>query len=123
MRLLRRVEICGQEWKVYSTSKDNPALEGNSGVCDSIRAEIHVADDGADTVQIDTFLHEILHAILAGTGQHARLEAASKKLGPSSALEEEIVSAVTPALRAALKSAGWREPKRIGKAPRARRPR
>jgi len=107
MRLLRRIEVCGQEYRVLEALNDSPELEGNQGVVDYSKAAIYIAAGYADTSKIDTLLHEIIHTVLHATGMTPKLEKISDSL------EEDIVSALTPALRSALKSAGWREPKKI----------
>lgn len=110
MRLLRKVDICGRTFEVIeATPEENAELVDLDGLCDSNAAIIWITAGKAETVQVDTLVHEIMHGAIEATGLRTRFATAD---------EEDVVTTLTPALRAALKSAGWREPKRVGKAPR-----
>lgn len=117
MHLLRKVDICGRDYRVLEvTPEEHPEIEGCEGLCDYTNATIYIAQGRAETVRIDTLLHEIVHGVIEATGHRLKLQTASEAAGhETDHLEEELVVALTPALRAALKSAGWREPKRVGK--------
>lgn len=121
MKVLAKVDICGRDIKVVEgTAEEFPEfLGGCHGYYDSDSATIYLLEGCADTVSIDTFLHEILHGIFDATGVLLRIQAAEEALGMElGALEEELVRAIMTSIRPTLKSAGWREPKRVGKAPR-----
>lgn len=117
MKLLRKVDICGQTFRVsHATAKEDPNLEDAHGCCLLEQAHILIAPGRAETVQLDTLMHEIMHAVFSITALSNKLEAAEEHLNANQGpgwLEEEIIGTLTPSLRAALKSAGWKEPKKV----------
>jgi hypothetical protein len=123
MRVLRRVEVCGLDFKVMAADDTFEPMSGASGLCDAGQAEIYIRKGDAPTVQIDTLFHELMHACIDATGLGVRIEAASEALGDESGafLEELIVGTLSPALKAAIKSAGWREPRTVAKRPRGKK--
>lgn len=60
MALPRSVRVFG---KVYTVLRERPA-DGSLGECEFEATAIRVAPDAAPVLQADTFLHEVLHAIL-----------------------------------------------------------
>ncbi len=119
MRLLRKIDVCGIAYSVFECAADAPELGDNDGLHDPSSACIYILESHADTVKIDTLLHEVMHAVFSGTGLTMKIQAASEALtGEATSLEEDIIRGSVGGLRAALRSAGWREPKKVGKAPR-----
>jgi hypothetical protein len=106
MKLIKKFEICGIQYRVVKASEEEaPDLAGNFACCDIRAATIYISDEMAAVHDGDNLFHETFHAILFHTGLAEKLG----KISPE--LEEEIVTLVTPLMRTALKSAGWKEPK------------
>ena len=115
----RSLSICGLTYRVVfvTPGKGPPGwTKGQEGECNCDRGIIYLAARlrSNPTRLRDAFVHEVCHAISEGTGLRRWL----KKLVPARArrakassdalyeLEEDVVRIVTPALCAALESAG-----------------
>lgn len=120
MDVLRVVDICGRAVRVIeATNEEYPDLNGNDGCYDTSTAAIYMVPGHAETVRIDTYLHELVHAVSDATGLRLKLQEASEAMGKECDwLEEEVVRSLVSGLRGGIKSAGWREPKQVAKAKR-----
>lgn len=79
MRLLRMVDVCGREYRIVEQSAaENPELDGVDGLCDHDNATIYITPGKAETVQIDTLFHELLHACIEATRLRAELQSREK---------------------------------------------
>ena len=106
MKLLRPVDICGRKYRVVSASEEeNPELSDKHGLCDFEASTIWIRSGVNREVEVSILLHEMLHAAINATAMDVRL--------PGVRLEEDLVRALTAALRPALVSAGWTEPKAL----------
>jgi hypothetical protein len=104
------LNLGGQRWAVHVLRDGAKALEGAQGVTDVDTARIYVSRDLAPDVFEDTFLHELLHAVLYVSGGTQALEA-NCRAGRANDTEEQVIRCVVPVLHRLLKDLGFEFPK------------
>ena len=104
MKFLRKLEVCGQVYRVYRGTVAEMA--DTEGECDFARKRIAVRDDGSGRVNAATFFHELLHAVVHESGARAHLHGITRKGLSLEKAEETLVSILAASLPAALRSAG-----------------
>lgn len=112
MRKLRDIMVGGTRYALYECREDEKPLEsGTEGFCDYDKCTIYVVKTSHDR-QVATLIHELLHATLDAAGVASVLGEHTKDGTDLFHLDEQIVRAISPVLRGALLSAGWKEPHR-----------
>jgi len=60
-----KVKIRNSNWSVILGDTQDCVLEGNLGMCCYMQNELHIAKNAKKDMRVETFYHELSHAILA----------------------------------------------------------
>ncbi len=96
MRVLFKPQLGGEKWTIYEVASGSQHLiddDGNrcNGMCDYDSCKIYVNRDLEISAKTHAVLHELVHALLHVTGADKAYDMDDKK-------DEDVVSALTPAL-------------------------
>lgn len=111
MKLWKTFELCAAQWKAFTVSAKEMAVlspgEPSDGYTDVEKCRIYVLDALAPSKQVETFFHEVLHAVedASGLAWLTRNELGITQ-DRCEALEEMRIRVQSPALLAALRSSG-----------------
>ncbi len=106
MRVLCKPRIGGERWTVYEVASGSKHLHDDdddgrcNGVCDYDNCKIYVNKDLETSAKTHAVLHELVHALVHVTGADKAYDMDSKK-------DEDLVSALTPALHRLLSDFGF----------------
>lgn len=111
MKLLKKLEICGQTYSIFSVKKGDVKGMGTAeGMTDVLKNEIYLKQKLLKNPCrfLDTLVHEILHAIFDASGLGFWLKRKMKVRGNAwIRAQEELIRFQTPALVSTLKNAGF----------------
>jgi hypothetical protein len=103
------VHVGGQKWRVDLVSPKHPELKDGEkcfkGRCLFEKCRIYIDKTVDEQLREDTLLHELLHAVLYVSG------AATEAYENDEAVDERVVSLVTPMFHRLLKDLGFSFPK------------
>lgn len=111
MRKFRVARVSGLAYPIVLAKRTEIAEEADKdGLCEYTKQRILIAEDMQQDRQASTTLHELMHACGHESGAHELLRGALKDPERFDAIEEQLISALTPSLCEALISIGWKPP-------------
>lgn len=99
MREVRKLSICGLEYRVvFASSEEVPALENNDGYTSCESNTIYLRSDLPRSRMRDTLVHEICHAFLEASGLGSFCETSLKDKSAYDDFEETLIRVAVPQL-------------------------